>query len=53
MRTVLIEREPAYCDDIRRRMRLVFAGPDERVREGARERTKDKSANHGPLFGDP
>ena len=33
MRAVLIEREPEYIADIRRRMVLMLAGPDERSRE--------------------
>ena len=49
-RAVLIEREDSYCADIRRRMALVLAGPDERAREAIKERMKDKPADHGPLF---
>lgn len=50
-RAVLIEREPEYCDDIRRRMRLAMAGPDERARESIKAKTKGKPLDHGPLFG--
>lgn len=51
MRAVLIEREVEYQVDIRRRMKLVLAGPGERAREAIKERMKDKPADHGPLFG--
>lgn len=51
MRAVLIEREEEYQADIRRRMALVLSGPDERSREAIKARTKDKPADHGPLFG--
>ena len=52
-KAVLIEREPEYQADIRRRMALCMAGPDERKRESIKARTKDKPADHGPLFGGP
>jgi DNA modification methylase len=48
MRAVLIEREPEYQADIRRRMALVLAGPAERARESVKARGKVESA--GPLF---
>lgn len=48
---ILIEREPEYCDDIRRRMALVLSGPDERARESIKARNKDKPIDPGPLFG--
>ena len=51
MRAILIEREPQYIADIRRRMALVLSGPDERAREAIKERTKDKPLDAGPLFG--
>ena len=51
MRAVLIEREAEYQDDIRRRMKLCLAGPDERARESIKARMKDKPEDHGPLFG--
>ncbi|MHB8272008.1 DNA methyltransferase [Bradyrhizobium sp.] len=51
MSCVLIERETEYQDDIRRRMALVMAGPDERRRESIKAKTKDKPADAGPLFG--
>ena len=51
VRAVLIEREPEYQDDIRRRMRLATAAPDERRRESIRAKTKDEPVDSGPLFG--
>jgi DNA modification methylase len=51
MRAVLIEKEPEYQDDVRRRMRLAMAGPSEREREAIKAKMKDKPADHGPLFG--
>jgi DNA modification methylase len=48
-RAVLIEREPEYQNDIRRRMSLVLGGPDERKREGIK--ASGKTADAGPLFG--
>lgn len=50
MRAVLIEREPEYQDDIRRRMALCLAGPDERARESIKARMKDRPVDAGPLF---
>jgi len=47
---ILIEREAAYCDDIRRRMALALAGPDERA--AAIVKARGKVAGAGPLFGD-
>ena len=48
-RAVLIEREAAYCADIRRRMTLASAGPVERRHESIKARGKvDHDA--GPLF---
>jgi site-specific DNA-methyltransferase (adenine-specific) len=51
MRAVLIEREAEYQDDIRRRMKLALAGPDERARESIKATLKDTPADPGPLFG--
>ena len=51
MRSVLIEREDEYCDDVRRRMKLALSSPDTRGRESAKARNKDKPVDHGPLFG--
>lgn len=51
MRAVLIEREAEYQDDIRRRMALVMAGPEERSRASTKERMKEKPVDWGPLFG--
>jgi DNA modification methylase len=48
---VLIEREEEYQADIRRRMALCMAGPDERARESIKAKTKDQPVDHGPLFG--
>ena len=48
MRAVLIEAEPEYQADIRRRMALVLAGPDERERESIK--AKSLPVDHGPLF---
>jgi DNA modification methylase len=45
---LLIEREVSYCDDIRRRMALALAGPDERARESVKARGRVLSP--GPLF---
>jgi DNA modification methylase len=47
-RAVLIEREPEYQNDIRRRMSLVLGGPDERRRESIKASGKTEDA--GPLF---
>ncbi|MDB5584863.1 MAG: hypothetical protein JWR80_10039 [Bradyrhizobium sp.] len=47
---VLIEREPEYQADIRRRMALCMSGPDERARESIKAKTKDQPVDHGPLF---
>jgi site-specific DNA-methyltransferase (adenine-specific) len=49
-KAILIEREPEYQADIRRRMALVLAGPDERKRESIKAKLKDKPADLGPLF---
>lgn len=49
MCAVLIEREEEYQADIRRRMALALAGPDERVRESIKAR--GLVADAGPLFG--
>lgn len=50
MQAILIEREAEYQEDIRRRMKLALAGPDERRRESIKARTKDEPQDHGPLF---
>jgi DNA modification methylase len=49
MRAVLIEREAEYQADVRRRMALVLAGPDERTREGIKARGS-VNWDPGPLF---
>jgi DNA modification methylase len=49
MNAVLIEREPEYQSDIRRRMKLALAGPDEKKRESLKARGLVEDA--GPLFG--
>ena len=46
---ILIEREPEYQADIRRRMELVLAGPDTRLH--ATIKAKGLTQNAGPLFG--
>jgi hypothetical protein len=51
MNCILIERETEYQADIRRRMALVLAGPEERSRESIKAKFKDKPVDHGPLFG--
>lgn len=51
MRAILIEREPEYQDDIRRRMKLAMSGPDERARESIKAKMKDQPIDAGPLFG--
>jgi site-specific DNA-methyltransferase (adenine-specific) len=48
MSAVLIEREAEYCADIRRRMALALAGPDERARESIKARNLPR--DDGPLF---
>jgi DNA modification methylase len=48
MAAVLIEAEAEYQADIRRRMALALAGPDERVRESIK--AKGLPADPGPLF---
>jgi DNA modification methylase len=50
MSAVLIEREAEYQDDIRRRMKLVMSGPDERARESIKQRMNGKPRDDGPLF---
>lgn len=46
---ILIEREPAYAEDIRRRMALALAGPQTRKAESIKAR--GTAADAGPLFG--
>jgi DNA modification methylase len=48
MRAVLIEAEPEYQEDIRRRMALALAGPDEKLH--AIVKAKGLTASPGPLF---
>lgn len=48
MKAILIEREPEYQDDIRRRMKLALGGPGERSRESIKARGLTEGA--GPLF---
>jgi site-specific DNA-methyltransferase (adenine-specific) len=48
-RAILIEREREYQADIERRMALVLAGPEERIRESIKARGLVEEA--GPLFG--
>ena len=49
MKCILIEREEEYQNDIRRRMKLAAAGPDERAREGLKAAGK-ANEDPGPLF---
>lgn len=51
MRAVLIEREAEYQNDIRRRMALCLAGPDERARESLKAAGKAQTIENLPLFG--
>ena len=51
MSAVLIEAEAEYQADIRRRMALALAGPDERQRESIKARNLPR--NDGPLFAIP
>ena len=46
---VLIEREPKFAADIRRRMNLVFSGPDERSRESIKASGKAPAPDNLPL----
>jgi site-specific DNA-methyltransferase (adenine-specific) len=48
MCAVLVEAEAEYQADIRRRMALALAGPDERVRESIKAR--GTPIDYGPLF---
>jgi site-specific DNA-methyltransferase (adenine-specific) len=50
MRVVLIEREAEYFSDIRRRMALLMAGPDERGRESLKASGRAKGHDDLPLF---
>jgi site-specific DNA-methyltransferase (adenine-specific) len=50
-RAVLIEREPEYQNDIRRRMRLALGGPEERARESIKAGGKTADSDSLPLFG--
>jgi site-specific DNA-methyltransferase (adenine-specific) len=49
-RAVLIEREMEYCQDIRRRISLAAAGPEERKRKSIEAGGKTQSADNLPLF---
>ncbi|NEW96621.1 site-specific DNA-methyltransferase [Rhodopseudomonas sp. BR0G17] len=51
-RAVLIEREAEYRDDIRRRMALALAGPDERKRESVKAKIGERPFEAGSLFAD-
>jgi DNA modification methylase len=50
MRCMMVEREPEYQADIRRRMSLVLSGPDERARESIKAKLAGKPIDLGPLF---
>ena len=47
---ILIEREPEYQADIRRRMALCLAGSDERRRESIKAKIGTGPIEAGPLF---
>lgn len=47
---ILIEREPEYQADIRRRLALCLAGPDERKRESIKAKIGDVPFEPGSLF---
>jgi site-specific DNA-methyltransferase (adenine-specific) len=47
---VLIEREEEYQADIRRRMALCMAGPEERKRESIKAKLGDVPFEAGTLF---
>lgn len=47
---ILIEREAEYQADIRRRMALVMAGPEERRRESIKAKIGDQPFEAGSLF---
>lgn len=49
-KAVLIEREPEYQTDIRRRMALCMAGPEERKRESIKAKIGDLPFEAGSLF---
>lgn len=51
MHAILIEREAEYQADIRRRMELCMAGPDERMWQSMKAKLADKPRDDGPLFG--
>jgi DNA modification methylase len=50
-RSMLIEAEAEYLVDIRRRMALAMAGPDERERESLKARGLIETVEALPLFG--
>ncbi len=50
MRAVLIEAELEYQADIKRRMALILAGPDERARETIKASKRVESPDMLPLF---
>ena len=50
MSATIIEREPEYQADIRRRMSLVLGGMEERARASIKARNAGKPDDHGPLF---
>ena len=53
MRCAMIEREPDFVADIERRISLLLAGPDERVRAAVKAKIADGRIlrDAGPLFG--
>jgi DNA modification methylase len=51
MTAILVEREAKFCDDIRRRMALFYAGPEERRNAFIAATGKVKDTSDLPLFG--
>lgn len=50
LKSVLIEREPQYQEDIRRRMLMAAMGPEERARYEIKLRIDNEELDDGPLF---
>jgi hypothetical protein len=50
MRCTLIESDPESQADIRRRMALALAGPDERARESIKAKKNEPEWAEGTLF---
>jgi DNA methylase len=50
MNCMMVEREAEYQADIRRRMKLILSGPDERSRESIKAKVGDIPFEDGTLF---